>query len=110
LLDWVAYLEFQLPLLVLRRKASRVQMIPYASNTGTRRNLAVMRAAGWRLLLTPDNPTPRDGLRFAIDNGAFAKDGFQPEPFRDLVERLGCAADFVVLPDIVAGGASLKRG
>jgi hypothetical protein len=61
--------------------------------------------SGWRLLLTPDNPTPRDGLRFAIDNGAFAKDGFQPEPFRDLVERLGCAADFVVLPDIVAGGA-----
>jgi hypothetical protein len=80
-------------------------MIPYASNTGTRRNLAALRANGWRLLLTPDNATPRDGLRFAIDNGAFAKDGFKPEPFRALVDRLGAAADFVVLPDIVAGGA-----
>jgi hypothetical protein len=79
-------------------------MIPYASNTGTRRNLAALRAAGWRILLTPENPTPRDGLRFAIDNGAFGKGGFQPGPFAELIERLGSAADFVVLPDIVAGG------
>jgi hypothetical protein len=79
-------------------------MLGYASNTGTRRNIAALREAGWRLLLTPDNPTPRDGLKFGIDNGAFAKDGFKPEPFGDLVERLGCAADFVILPDIVAGG------
>jgi len=80
-------------------------MIPYASNTGTRRNLAALKEAGWRLILTPDNATYRDGFRFGIDNGAFSKGGFQPEPFADLVERLGCAADFIVLPDIVAGGA-----
>jgi len=80
-------------------------MIPYASNTGTRRNLKALREAGWRLLLTPCNPTPREGMRFAIDNGAFSKDGFKPEPFQALIERLGCAADFVVLPNIVAGGS-----
>ena len=80
-------------------------MTPYASNTGTRRNLAAMRKAGWRLLLTPDHPTVREGMRFGIDNGAFAKDGFKPEPFAALVDRVGSAADFIVLPDIVAGGA-----
>lgn len=79
-------------------------MIAYASNTGTKRNLKALRDHGWRLLLTPDNPTPREGMRFSIDNGAFAKDGFKPDPFASLVERLGCAADFVVLPDIVGGG------
>jgi hypothetical protein len=52
-------------------------MLGYASNTGTRRNLAALRDAGWRL---------------------------KPEPFAALVEHLGCAADFVILPDIVAGG------
>jgi hypothetical protein len=44
-------------------------------------------------------------MRFAIDNGAFSAGGFRPEPFAALVERLGCAADFIVLPDIVAGGS-----
>jgi hypothetical protein len=42
-------------------------MIAYASNTGTRRNLAALREHGWRILLTPDNPTPREGLLFGID-------------------------------------------
>lgn len=79
-------------------------MIPYAVNTGTRRNLAVLREAGWRLMLTPDNSTPREGMRFAIDNGAFSKGGFNSDGFARLIERLGCAADFIVLPDIVAGG------
>ena len=44
-------------------------MTGYASNTGTRRNLAALKSAGWRILLTPDNATPRDGMRFGIDNG-----------------------------------------
>lgn len=83
-------------------------MIGYASNTGTRRNLQALRDYGWRILLTPDNPTPRDGLRFAIDNGAWKahQQGtpFDAEKFGNLVERYGCAADFVILPDIVVGG------
>lgn len=83
-------------------------MIAYATNTGTRRNLQALRDNGWRILLTPDQPTPREGLRFAIDNGAWKayrqKIPFDEKPFMDLVERVGCAADFVVMPDIVGGG------
>ena len=90
-------------------------MIAYASNTGTKKNLAVMREAGWRILLTPDNPKPREGMRFAIDNGAWKARGIDLRPgqeqqpfdgdgFTNLVEEHGGAADFVVVPDIVAGG------
>jgi len=31
-------------------------MIGYASNTGTKKNLEALRKAGWRVLLTPENP------------------------------------------------------
>jgi hypothetical protein len=83
-------------------------MIGYASNTGTRRNLAALRDHGWRILLTPDNPKPPENLHFAIDNGAWKAHQqhvpFDAEAFAGLVELYGCAADFVVLPDIVGGG------
>lgn len=79
-------------------------MIPYASNTETRRNLTALQQAGWRLLVTPDHPNLVNTMRFAIDNGAFSKAGFNADAFGSLIERIGCAADFIVLPDIVAGG------
>lgn len=83
-------------------------MIGYASNTGTRRNLQALRDAGWRILLTPDNPTPREGLKHGIDNGAWKahiqKLPFDTKAFEKLVDRHGGTADFVVAPDIVAGG------
>ena len=83
-------------------------MIGYASNTGTKRNLEALRNHKWRILLTPDNPTPRKGLRHGVDNGAW-KAFQQQQPFDEiafsrLVEAHGAAADFVVIPDIVAGG------
>jgi hypothetical protein len=85
-------------------------MIAYASNTGTRRNLEALRKNSWRILLTPDKPTPKDGLQFAIDNGAWKayqqKTPFDYAAFEDLVTRWGCAADFVVIPDIVGDGAA----
>jgi hypothetical protein len=83
-------------------------VVGYASNTGSSRNLAALRAHGWRILLTPDNPLHRKGLSYAIDNGAWGafqkKERFKTGPFLDLVERHGGAANFVVIPDIVAGG------
>lgn len=83
-------------------------MNAYASNTGTRRNLAALRENGWRILVTPAKHGVPEGFRFAIDNGAwsaFQKDQpFDADAFKRLVERIGSLADFVVIPDIVTGG------
>lgn len=80
----------------------------YASNTGTRRNIAALREANWGILLTPEKMTLREGVSHACDNGAWGahQQGtvFQAAPFERLVERHGQTADFVVVPDIVAGG------
>jgi len=88
-------------------------MVSYASRTGTRRNLAAMRAAGWRLLVSAKGVLRTEGMPYALDNGAWT--AFQQgEPFDELafgraVELLGESADWIVLPDIVAGGmASLE--
>jgi hypothetical protein len=83
-------------------------LIAYASRTGTRRNLAALRAAGWRILVTPAKPLVPSGFHFALDNGAWTafQTGrpFDEIAFADLVEKHGAGADFVVAPDIVAGG------
>lgn len=87
-------------------------MLPYASRTGTRRNLAVMRSAGWRILVTPAEPRT-EGFPYALDNGAWS--AFQTgtpwneEAFVRLCATLGDGADFVVAPDIVAGGLDSLR-
>ena len=88
-------------------------MICYASNTRTPRNLDQFRRFDWRILLSPANPRPAAGLRFAIDNGAWPAYTqnlpFDSEGFARLVDRHGAAADFVVVPDVVCGGmASLE--
>jgi hypothetical protein len=83
-------------------------MIGYASNTGTRRNLEALRAAGWRVLLTPENPILRTGLKFGCDNGAWScyqqNTKFNERGFVRLIDKVGGAADFVIIPDIVAAG------
>jgi hypothetical protein len=88
-------------------------MIAYASNTGTKRNLAELRKYGWRILLSPKNPKPREGLFFAIDNGAWSchqqKEPFDMRGFNALVEQHGGAADFVVMPDVVGKGEESLR-
>lgn len=84
-------------------------VIGYASNTGTRRNLQALRESGWRILLTPTNKRLAEGF----DNGAWGchqQDApFDGEAFKRLIDQHGAAADFVIVPDIVAGGlASFK--
>jgi len=88
-------------------------MIAYASRTGTRRNLAALREAGWRLIVTPVC-LRTEGFRYALDNGAWSahRRGLQwdADAFVRALVKLGMHADFVVLPDIVGQGtASLKR-
>jgi hypothetical protein len=85
-------------------------MICYASRTGTRRNLAALRAHDWRLLVSRAGAWRTEGFaNYALDNGAWADfqagRPFDEDAFDKLLDRLGARADWVVLPDIVAGGA-----
>jgi hypothetical protein len=48
----------------------RPAMAGYASRTGTRRNLAALRDAGWRLLVSAEAELRTEGMRYALDNGA----------------------------------------
>ena len=90
-------------------------MIPMATGTGTRRNLAAMRAAGWGLVLTPDRPELREGFPvYGIDNGAWGchqrKEPWNEQRWLDLLAPNSAAALWCVLPDVVEGGAaSLDR-
>jgi hypothetical protein len=88
-------------------------MICYASRTGTRRNLAALRAAGWRLLVSRAGEWRTEGFRYCLDSGAWSDfqkgERFDDQAYERLIERLGAGADWIVLPDIVAGGrASLE--
>ena len=66
------------------------------------------RKYGWRVLLTPLNPSLPDGLRYAVDNGAWSCHTrnlpFDNEGFSNLVELYAETADFVVIPDKVGKG------
>jgi hypothetical protein len=84
-------------------------MKAYAAHTGTKRNLAALHAAGWRLLLSPGKPCdPR--FEYALDNGAFGawQQGkpFNVPAFERHVALHGRDAEFIVAPDIVAGGTA----
>lgn len=82
--------------------------MPYASRTGTRRNLDALRDAGWRLLVSAKGVWRTEGFRYAIDNGAWTAfqraEPFDEDAFRGVVDALGEGADWIVVPDIVAAG------
>ena len=86
----------------------------YASRTGTRRNLDAMRVRGWGLLISRGGEWRTEGFdHYCLDNGAWvdfqAQRPFDADAFERLIDRLGARADWIVLPDIVAGGlASLE--
>lgn len=87
----------------------------YASRTGTARNLDALRAAGWGLLVSATGAHRTEGFQqYAIDNGAWTAyqrgEPWEEAAFVDLVAKLGSGAEFIVAPDIVAGGLdSLRR-
>ncbi len=83
-------------------------MIAYASRTGTRRNLAALRDAGWRLLVSATGCLRNEGFAYGLDNGAWTSFA-QGRPFDErlfgiALTKMGQGADWTVIPDIVAGG------
>lgn len=86
----------------------RVPMVGYASRTGTKRNLAALRDANWRLLVSAKGELRTEGMRYALDNGAWSafvqQQPFDEAAFMVALDKLGEGADWIVLPDIVAGG------
>jgi len=89
-------------------------MLCYASRTGTRRNLDALRSRDWRLLVSRAGVWRTEGFEhYALDNGAWAdfQAGrvFDEDAFEQLVEQFGACADWIVLPDIVAGGLDSLR-
>lgn len=88
-------------------------VIPYASRTGTRRNLDVLRRASWRLLVSAAGEWRPEGFLFGLDNGAWSayQSGrpWEADRFRACVALLGRSADWIVVPDIVCGGLESLR-
>jgi hypothetical protein len=83
-------------------------MIGYASAVGKGRNLETIKRLGFGLLISRRDVRSTHGLRYCLDNGAWgdhlAGEAFDEDAFERMVDRLGPGADWVVLPDIVAGG------
>lgn len=94
-------------------------MIAYCSRTGTKNILARLEARGWRLLTSPVQAMTPPPLRYACDNGAWSafqaaqKNGGDPvldlDRFSRMLDRLGAAADFVIVPDVVADAARTRE-
>ena len=92
--------------------AGKIQL--YATATNTRRNLDAMHRQGCRVLMGPDQlsrwPADPPPLAWALDNGAYGcwKAGrpFDADAFTATVARWGDGADWIVAPDIVAGGSA----
>jgi hypothetical protein len=83
-------------------------VIGYTSRTGTATTLAALREAGWRLLVVAGAVLRNEGFRYGLDNGAWSYHErgvpFDEAAFLLALRRFGAKADFVVVPDIVAGG------
>lgn len=86
----------------------------YASRTGTQRNLALLRARGWGLIVSATGVHRTEGFeRYAIDNGAWTayaqKRPWDDVAFERVVGLFGGGADFIAAPDIVTGGLESLR-
>lgn len=91
-------------------------IIPYTTPSGNQRKMAQCHAAGWRFMVSPLDPgrTLPAGARWALDNGAWSAyrqhRPFDEGAFLAALAQWGTGADFVVVPDVVAGGVlSLAR-
>jgi hypothetical protein len=83
-------------------------LMAYASRTGTARNLAAMRAHGWRILISATGPHRHEGFTaevgsgYVLDNGAWTSRGggeWDSDAFDRLLEGFGQGADWAVAPE-----------
>lgn len=87
-------------------------MMCYASRTGSRRNLTTLRTHGWGLMVSRADKWKTEGFtRVCGDNGAWSDfqagrpfDADAYERFLDWWATQPVVPDWLVLPDIVAGG------
>jgi len=88
--------------------STMIGLQPYASRTGTRRNLDALRQAGWHLLISATGVWRSEGFPYALDNGAWTahQQGtqFDGVRFLALLRRFGAGANWCVVPDIVGAG------
>src|SRR6185369_2503931 len=88
-------------------------MVAYAARTGTRANLDALKTAGWRLMVSARGVLRSEGFHYALDNGAWTAyqrgEAFDERAFLVAVDKLGADADWIVIPDIVAGGLDSLR-
>jgi hypothetical protein len=85
----------------------------YATWTTTLQNLSAMHLEGVRILTGPDQlsvvgPKASPPLPWALDNGAWGSfvrgQSWDESAFRRCLDRWALGADFIVAPDVVAGG------
>lgn len=81
----------------------------YVSRTGTKRNLAAIRAAGFGLLVSSAGRVRTEGFEdFVLDNGKWTAHTtgapWSEAAFVAMVQALGLSAQWTLVPDIVAGG------
>lgn len=89
-------------------------MIPFASRTGTRRNLDALRELGWRLLVSAAGVWRTEGFHWSGECGSWTYNNLgQPFDGERYERFLGWCAEqaragnppmWIVLPDIVCGG------
>lgn len=81
----------------------------YVSRTGTKRNLAAISAAGFGLLVSSAGRIRTEGFTdYVLDNGKWTAhttgEPWSEPAFVGMVQTLGAGAQWVLVPDIVAGG------
>lgn len=88
-----------------------VSVMLYSGNEGSHTGLAQIRANSMGVLITATGwRTPKPGMRWCLDNGAFSaflqRKPFDGALFERVLRKIPAAhrPDFAVVPDIVAGG------
>lgn len=92
------------------------RMIYYGSRTGTGQQLDIYRRAGWRVLVSATGVLNRQGMPWALDNGAWTAHQ-QRQPFDGTAFRAAIAwglmqpvaPDWVAIPDVVGDASATWR-